>query len=222
VEWKNTGEGGYVHGGENFCTKVGTLADGFAALPGVEAREVARFALGMVWSVPKDKGWHKSGFCGPGHVSKSGKVPFPSGTTYCRHIDARFSRTPTLPALITDDARPLEPVDLPPGTVAYMDPPYKDTTPYAHLLPREDVVSMARRWADAGATVCISEAEPIPALMAEGWHAVEITGERVGQKRTFGGTQEWLTLNREPSWRPSVQSDLFGGVAKHDTGRGRG
>jgi len=211
VEWKNTGEGGYVHGGENFCTKVGTLADGFAALPGVEAREVARFALGMVWSVPKDKGWHKSGFCGPGHVSKSGKVPFPSGTTYCRHIDARFSRTPTLPALITDDARPLEPANLPRGTVVYADVPYENTTPYAHLFPRSEWLPVVRKWADAGALVCISEAEPIPALMAEGWHAVEITGERVGQKRTFSKQQqEWLTMNREPAWRPSVQAGLFG------------
>tara|TARA_R110000850_G_scaffold264946_4_gene394263 strand:- start:1236 stop:1463 length:228 start_codon:yes stop_codon:yes gene_type:complete len=69
---------------------------------------------------------------------------------------------------------------------------------------------MARRWADAGALVCISEAEPIPELMADGWHAVEIGGERVGQKRTFSKQQaEWLTVSRAPAWRPSIQAGLF-------------
>jgi len=81
-----------------------------------------------------------------------------------------------------------------------MDPPYQGTTPYAHLLPRDDVVMLARRWQAAGATVCISEAEPIPALMAEGWHAVDITETRKGQKRTFSKQQrEWLTMSRPPA-----------------------
>tara|TARA_R110000823_G_scaffold5084_5_gene20268 strand:- start:1669 stop:2646 length:978 start_codon:yes stop_codon:yes gene_type:complete len=125
-------------------------------------------------------------------------------------VARRADALQTLPAIITNDARPLEPVNLPPGTVAYMDPPYQGTTPYAHLLPREDVVAMARRWADAGALVCISEAEPIPELMADGWHAVEIGGERVGQKRTFSKQQaEWVTMSRAPAWRPSIQAGLF-------------
>jgi hypothetical protein len=89
----------------------------------------------------------------------------------------------------------------------YIDPPYQDTTGYQHDLPREDVITLARRWSDAGAVVCISEAVPIE---IEGWHHVEITSERKGQKRTFSNQQrEWLTLNREPAWRPSVQVGLF-------------
>jgi hypothetical protein len=116
-----------------------------------------------------------------------------------------------LPAAITPDAREVDPGPaLPPGTVAYMDPPYVGTTGYASDLPRADVVALARRWAAAGAVVCISEAEPIPELVAEGWHAVRIDGERVGQKRTFSKQQaEWLTMNRPPAWRPSVQGGLF-------------
>ena len=116
------------------------------------------------------------------------------------------------PATIAPDAREVEPpTPLPPGTVAYMDPPYVGTTGYAHDLGREAVVEIARRWDAAGAVVAISEAEPIGALVADGWHAVEITGERRGQKRTFSAQQrEWLTLNREPAWVPSVQASLFG------------
>ena len=102
-------------------------------------------------------------------------------------------------------------VKLPPDVVVYIDPSYVGTTGYASDLPRADVVALARRWAAAGATVCISEAEPIPELVAEGWHAVRIDGERVGQKRTFSKQQaEWLTLNRAPAWVPSVQQGLFG------------
>jgi hypothetical protein len=123
----------------------------------------------------------------------------------------RLSAAPTLPATIADDARPIEPGTLPPGTVAYMDPPYLNTTGYAADLGRAEVVALARRWAEAGAVVCISEAEPIPELVADGWHAVEITGARVGQKRTFSKQQaEWLTLNRPPAWTVPVQTGLFG------------
>ena len=123
-----------------------------------------------------------------------------------------IEETPTLPATITPDAREVDPGPaLPPGTVVYADPPYLGTTPYAADLPRADVVALARRWAAAGAVVCISEAEPIPELVAEGWHAVRIDGERVGQPRTFSKQQaEWLTLNRAPAWVPSVQQGLFG------------
>jgi hypothetical protein len=165
----------------------------------VDPREVARWWLLGAWSA---HGKDRNSYGGPGR---------PGGSETEREGTARRGETATgLPATIHPDARPLEPVNLPPGTVAYMDPPYQGTTPYAHLLPREDVVAMARRWADAGALVCISEAEPIPELMADGWHAVEIGGERVGQKRTFSKQQaEWLTVSRAPAWRPSIQAGLF-------------
>ena len=118
---------------------------------------------------------------------------------------------PETPATVTADARAIEPADLPPGTVVYMDPPYVGTTGYGNDLPRSEVVSMARRWADAGARVYISEAEPIGALVDDGWLTVEITSQRIGQKRTFSKQQrEWVTCSHEPAWRPAEQVGLFG------------
>lgn len=136
------------------------------------------------------------------------------GADFCTpapDLAANFDTVPTLPALTLPDARAVDPgPDLPPGTVAYMDPPYQGTTGYGHDLSRPEVVTLARRWADAGAVVCISEAEPIPELVTDGWHAVRIDGERVGQKRTFSRQQaEYLTINRGPAWVPSVQRGLF-------------
>jgi len=90
-----------------------------------------------------------------------------------------------------------------------IDPPYLNTTGYGHDLPRADVVAMARAWKDAGSLVCISEQEPLPALMADGWHALDITSTRKGQKRTFSKQQtEWLTMSEPPKWRPSEQLGL--------------
>ena len=121
---------------------------------------------------------------------------------------------PTLPATIAPDARDLHPPALPPGTIAYLDPPYLGTTGYASDLPRSEVVTLARRWHAAGAVVCVSEAEAIPDLVADGWYAVRIDGERVGQKRTFSKQQaEYLTLSHPPAWRPSVQGGLFGALS---------
>jgi hypothetical protein len=123
-----------------------------------------------------------------------------------------FEALPVIEATIVDTAGLIEPgPDLPPGTVAYMDPPYVGTTGYGHDLPRADVVALARRWSAAGAMVAISEAEPIADLTSDGWHAVRVDGERAGSKRTFSKQQaEWLTLSRPPAWTPSEQCGLFG------------
>ena len=115
----------------------------------------------------------------------------------------RIEETTGLPATIHDDARTLDPsVPLPGGTLVYIDPPYLNTTGYAHDFGREEWVPVLRRWADAGARCMVSEAEPIPELVADGWHAVEITAMRQGQKRTFSRQQaEWVTCNFEPDAR---------------------
>ena len=110
------------------------------------------------------------------------------------------------PVALTPDAR-IDPPAIPPGTVVYMDPPYSGTTGYKHDLGRNEVIAIAERWKDAGARVYISEAEPIP---IKGWHHVEITGERIGQARTFGATREWLTCSHPPARR---QVSLFGRAA---------
>ena len=179
----------------------------------VDPREVARCVLYGAW---------KGAGTGQGGNPARPIDPFfrgPESRGVTLESVAERIVTPTLPATITDDARNIRPHRLPAGTVAYIDPPYQNTTQYAHLFPREQWLPIVRAWAAAGATVCVSEAEPIPDLVAEGWHAVEITGTRRGQKRTFGGTREWLTMNTEPAWRPAVQRDLFSGVAPTSTGR---
>ena len=125
----------------------------------------------------------------------------------------KLEALPTLPATVTDDARPLQPARLPPGSIAYIDPPYVGTTGYGHDLTREEVCTLAERWASAGALVVISEAEPLTEL--SGWHQVEITGERKGQKRTFSKQQrEYLTMSSPPKWRPAQQHTLFSMAAK--------
>lgn len=100
--------------------------------------------------------------------------------------------------------------------VVYADPSYKHpngtpTTGYRENIYAEDLRPYLLEWSRRGATVAISDARPNADLMGEGWVSFRIDSERVGQKRTFSAQQtEWLTMNREPAWRPSVQQGLFG------------
>jgi hypothetical protein len=220
-DFKNTGQGGSTHGGESFCTTIPELLDALDRVPdhlpasilpdarAVDPREVARWCLDTAWSIGNAAG--NGGFKNPyGGLSGSGRVD-------CLTINGmqeRFDALPTIPASILPDARAVEPPQLPPGSVVIIDPPYlghlgeHPTTGYAHSLPRADVLTMARRWSDAGAWVVICECAPIVEL--EGWHVVEITGERIGQKRVFSKQQrEYLTMSRPPAWRPAVQNTLF-------------
>ena len=124
-----------------------------------------------------------------------------------------LARLPVLPADIVPDARQVEPVSLPEGTVAYIDGPYENTSGYAHLLPRSEQLALARRRSDAGAVVAISEQEPLNEELGEGWSAVEITMARKGPRRTFSKQQaEYLTLNRPSAIRFDGQRSLFGGT----------
>ena len=221
--WQNTGRGGYKHGGADFCTPAADLAARFAdavEVPGaavvddaraVDPREVARWArivsANELLSLDS-KTWKNTGSGGSTFAGN------PDHGFYrpIERLESGFVDAPTLPATITDDARQVDPPQLPAGTVAYIDPPYVNTTGYAHAFPRSEWLPIVRRWVEAGALVVVSEAEPIPELVAEGWHAVEITGERKGQKRTFSKQQrEWLTMSRPPAWKPSEQMGLFHG-----------
>ena len=180
----------------------------------VDPREVARWGLLGAWAYRR--GQPESGPAGdsrwadtPWRDQSGAVVGMRPGTT-AASVAGKYAETPALPATITPDARDVHPPALPPGTVCYMDPPYVGTTGYASDLPRSEVVTLARRWHAAGARVCISEAEPIPELVSDGWHTVRIDGERQGQKRTFSRQQaEWLTLSEAPAWRPPVQAGLF-------------
>jgi len=172
-----------------------------AGVGAVDAREVARWAfMGSASYAPcgSDRGW--SAFLHPEEGGRYGAGRLATA--------ARVDNLPDLPATVLDGA--VEPPTVPPGTICYMDPPYVGTTGYASDLPRAEVVRLARAWADAGAWVVISEQEPIPELMADGWHAVDITDTRRGQKRTFSKQQrEWLTLSKPPLWTPDVQVSLW-------------
>jgi len=185
-------------------------AEGPVKSPPVDPREVARWirlvTANRLINVGPD--FKNTGQGGSTH----------GGDAFCTSIpellDA-LDRVPDhLPASILPDARAVDPPQLPPGSVVIIDPPYlghlgeHPTTGYAHSLPRADVLTMARRWADAGAWVVICECAPIVEL--EGWHVVDITGERIGQKRSFSKQKrEYLTMNRPPAWRPAVQNTLF-------------
>ena len=210
--WKNTGAGGSTFGGTVGYNGKG-LSNRTASLPTlpatiaddarkVDPREVAR------WSWIQCRTLH-DGVFRPQIVT--GKNHTGGNRNYSNDAPAsRLTDAPTLPATITDDARAIDPPQLPPGVVVYIDPPYENTTGYAHAFPRSEWVPIVRRWQDAGAMVVVSEAEPIPELMADGWHAVRIDGERKGQKRTFSKQQaEWLTMSEAPRWRPSVQMGLW-------------
>jgi hypothetical protein len=216
---------------------------------GVEAGEVARWQVGTAWSIGgKDFTGPGAGYAvtaaeGAPIRASDGRVDIMRPQTPGK-LAQRLDHAPTFPAIaVHPDAREVDPfrlipcpaceeaggmcgttrctgwARLPKGTVCFIDPPYVGTTGYGHDLPREDVVAMARRWKEAGALVCISEQEPLPELMAEGWHALDITSTRRGQRRTFGGTREWLTMSEPPKWRPAEQMGLFGRT-QVDTGRG--
>ena len=176
------------------------------------AGEVAR------WSIRT--GWAYAGAGAPrldpaksgqGNVDSKGRRWGCAEGDGTRWIADRLDTSPTFPAItVAPDAREIDPPPLPAGSVVFIDPPYVGTTGYGHDLPREAVVKMARRWRDAGALVCISEQEALPELMAEGWHALDITSTRKGQKRTFSKQQtEMLTMSEPPRWRPAVQVGLF-------------
>ena len=161
-----------------------------------EPREVARWAFvaggSMMGTGEAPFGGNLEGWEGTAHGAGS-KRPL------VERLPDAVDDLPELPGCIVPDATEVEPERLPEGSWVYIDPPYVGTTGYAHDLPRAEVVRLARLWRDAGAHVAISEAEPIAELVADGWHAHELTAERVGQKRTFSKQQrEWLTMTRVP------------------------
>lgn len=212
-DFRNTGQGGSTHGGDAFCTPVSGLFDALLSTPSlpasilpdaraVDPREVARWC--WVAGHGSMDGRLAAQYLHP-EGNESGQWKAPPRDWLCR----RLSTLPTLPASILPDARAVDPPQLPPGCVVYIDPPYQNTTGYQHKLSRAAVCDLAERWASAGAWVVISEAEPLTEL--DGWHEVEITGERIGQARTFSRQKrEFLTLSRPAKWRPSTQRRLWG------------
>jgi len=118
------------------------------------------------------------------------------------------------------------------GWVTFADPSYKTEagkplTGYTSNIYAEDLRDYLLRFDAAGAVVVLSDARPLADLMGPGWISFRIDQERRGQKRTFARGQEgldkvgrfekasppeWLTMNREPAWKPGRQVGLFGGA----------
>jgi len=132
------------------------------------------------------------------------------GSEFCTDAAALAEAASAVPelaeAVIAAGAEAVSPPRLPPRCVVFLDPPYYQTTGYAHKIPRPEgapfawVEGLARAWSEAGALVAVSEAVPMPALVAEGWSVVDITHDRKGQRRTFSKQQrEVLTMNRTPA-----------------------
>lgn len=201
-QWR--GPGANEHGRGNIT------GEGIAArMESIAATEIARWArivTGNRMINVDPQTWRNTGQGGSTH----GGADFSTdAAALARGFEADDGPWP--PVTVASDAREIDPGELPAGSVVYFDPPYQGTTGYGNDLSRAEVVELAERWAAAGAVVCISEAEPLAEL--EGWHSVEITGTRKGQKRTFSKQQrEYLTLNQPPAWRPSETLDLFGGA----------
>ena len=168
----------------------------------VDPREVARW-LQIVSSnrlINMGPDWMNTGEGGTRYGGDEFATPV---ARTIRHLE----QLPEMPASLTTDARQLHPAPLPGRIVVYLDPPYQGTTGYGHDLNRDEVITLAMRWVDAGADVYISEAERI---QIPGWHHVDITGCRRGQKRTFSKQQrEWVSCSRRPHWSPASQVALW-------------
>ena len=208
----NTGNGGTRHGGE-FATPVGDVAAAFERVAG----EVAGWAYVHGNTSPGTDAWKKvpDGISSGANVSPEGlcRVLVGDATMRDRWACSPLASVGWPPVLVLPLIPEAADVAAWMGTpgdledcVVYMDPPYAGTTGYAATLSRDQVVRHARAYAELGATVAISEAE----VVIPEWCAVEITGGRKGQKRTFSKQQaEWVTMNREPAHRVATQPALF-------------
>ena len=169
---------------------------------------------GWLW-VERRKIRGTEGFCPPvqpttatqhGGVAYTPESPAPA-------LDALPSRWPRVACYQGTATRLVE--QLPErldNVIAYLDPPYSGTTGYKFGdCPREEVLRLALDLHGRGATVAISEAVRLDRELGEGWTAVQIDGERRGQKRTFSVQQsEWVTMNRRPARVPGQQIGLWG------------
>lgn len=216
-------EGGrYGAGREETAARCHRLAEYASNEVASGFERVAEWAILSTWAYRK--GEPESGF-NPG-VAVDRPSTETANAAYARHAGleadlfrpaAGVSRWPPVAVLATlPDAAELSallgtPGDLE-GVVVYSDPDYRDTTGYLSTC-REIIPDLALGWAAMGATVCVSEAVPVEELTAHGWHAIDITGGRRGQTRTFARVAtESLTMNVEPKHRVATQVSMFGGT----------
>jgi hypothetical protein len=83
-------------------------------------------------------------------------------------------------------------------TLAYIDPPYTDTTPYPGVaLPRGEVVGLALELHEDGAAVMVSEKEPITELTTLGWKSKRLYTGRKDTSLFRGKHEEWVTYKEQ-------------------------
>jgi hypothetical protein len=174
-----------------------------------EVGEVAGYIMKSTWSY--EAGNAATGFCGPGDRRQDTSA-VAVAVAVDRIGSARWPRVACYQGTATRLVEQLpERLD---NVIAYLDPPYSGTTGYKFGdCPRSEVLRMALDLSRRGATVAISEAVRLDRELGAGWTAVQIDGERKGQKRTFSVQQsEWVTMNRPPVQAPGQQQGLFGGA----------
>lgn len=93
-----------------------------------------------------------------------------------------------------DAAKVNAPTALP--RVVYLDPNYQGSTGYPNGgLSRAEVVATALHWHDLGATVMISEGQPLTELFKHGWTASCLKGAPGDDKPFQSKGEEWLTMS---------------------------
>lgn len=90
-----------------------------------------------------------------------------------------------------------------PGAVVLFDPPYRGAPRYAEVLPREEVLDVARIWAKVAARVVVCEGEPLP---LDGWATWRLAAK------------EWVTAWGVPH-APGAQLRLVPDVYRSDRKR---
>lgn len=85
-------------------------------------------------------------------------------------------------------------------TLVYLDPPYRASTRYpGGEMDREEVQVLAQGWAALGATVMLSEQEPV---LMPGWLLARLHEGKAGSSPFQGKNEEWVTYR----WRPRLNS----------------
>jgi hypothetical protein len=111
-----------------------------------------------------------------------------------RGIEAARKRWGGEMEIVHGDVRAIEPED----AAVLFDPPYVGATGYGWRCPREDVVAIARAWADAGARIAVCEAEPLP---IDGFEHTDLSIE--------GKKPEWVTHFGCRAVQPAKQERLW-------------
>lgn len=132
-------------------------------------------------------GFNRTSAYGVAATSRFGEVK-PQIPGLIRVLDALNLKE--VEAEVRQEAARFTPISGP--TLVYIDPPYAGTTAYPDgTLTRDEVLQLARAWAAVGASVMISESEPLP---LPGWKSARI---RTGKNMTApfkNKNEEWLTF----------------------------